>query len=185
VRAVFATVAIAALVSGCMPRQSSGPVALDALLSFEDPALCNLSPETARFLQAMVAIDPDAVVDPDRHLRVGQIAAPAPLIRAFDKVEMTRHDGWTSFVVRTSGTMLGLPLYAIHQTYPEGGDPGEFSFEFAAPVAAVFSTLRKNGFPVEIDKDVSLGEPDGYERFVSLQESPDAPQRSLLTCGYR
>jgi hypothetical protein len=185
VRAVLASVVIAALASGCTPRQSSAPGALDPLLSFADPALCTLSPETERFLQAMVVINPDAVVDPDRHLRVGQILAPAPFIGAFDKVEKTRHDGWTSFSVRTSGTMLGLPLHAIHQTYPEGGDPGELSFEFAAPVAAVVSTLRANGFPVEIDNDVSLGQPDGYERFVSLQESPDAPQRALLTCGYR
>ncbi|MDM7956401.1 hypothetical protein [Blastomonas sp.] len=175
----------AALLSSCAERQMQAPTALDGLLAFEDPATCRLGVETARFLQAMVVVDPQAVLDPDQHLRSGRIAAPSSLAAHFGQIETTRHDGWTAFSVRVSGTMLGLPLHAIHQTFPEGGDPGDFSLEFAVPAAAALAALRSGGFPVEINRDVSLGPPDGYELFVSLQDSPDAPDRSLLTCGYR
>ncbi|GGB52815.1 hypothetical protein [Blastomonas aquatica] len=175
----------AALLSGCAERKMPGSTVLDGLLAFEDPAMCRPGAEMARFLQAMVVVDPQAVLDPDKHLRSGRIDAPRSLAAHFGRIEMTRHDGWTAFSVRVSGTMLGLPLHAIHQTFPEGGDPGDLSFEFAVPAGAAFSALRGGGFPVEINRDVSLGPPDGYELFVSLQASPDAPDRSLLTCGYR
>lgn len=175
----------AALLSGCAERQMPGRADLDGLLTFEDPAMCRLGTETTRFLQAMVVVDPQAVLDPDQHLRLGRIDAPPSLAAQFGPIEMARHDGWTAFSVRVSGTMLGLPLHAIHQTFPEGGDPGDFSFEFAVPAPTAFAALRSGGFPVEINRDVSLGPPDGYELFVSLQASPDAPDRSLLTCGYR
>jgi hypothetical protein len=174
-----------ALLSGCAAPQMPGPTALDGLLTFEDPSMCRLGTETAQFLQAMVVVDTQAVVDPDRHLRLGRIVAPPSLTAHFGRIEMTRHDGWTSFSVRASGTMLGLPLHAIHQTFPEGGDPGDFTFEYAVPASAAFPVLRKGGFPVEINRDVLLGPPDGYEFFISLQDSPDSPNRSLLTCGYR
>ncbi|MFN3820219.1 hypothetical protein [Blastomonas sp.] len=175
----------AALLSGCADRQMPRQPVLDGLLAFEDPAMCRLGAETARFLQAMVVIDPQAVVDPDQHLRPGRIDASPSLAAHFGRIEMTRHDGWTAFSVGVSGTMLGLPLYAIHQTFPEGGDPGDIAFEYAVPARAAFPVLRKHGFPVEINRDVSLGPPEGYEVFVSLQDSPDSPDRSLLTCGYR
>lgn len=175
----------AALLSGCAERQMAGTTALDGLLAFEDPALCLPGPETARFLQAMVVVDPQAVIDPDQHLRSGRIDAPPSLAAHFGRIKMTRHDGWTAFSVRVSGTMLGLPLHAIHQTFPEGGDPSDFTFEFAVPAGVAFPALRSAGFPVQINRDVLLGPPHGYEFFASLQDSPDAPDRSLLTCGYR
>jgi len=185
VKRIAAIAMAAALLSGCAERQMAGPAVLDGLLAFDDPAMCRPGPETARFLQAMVVVDPQAVIDPDKHLRPGKIDVPPSLAAHFGPIEMTRHDGWTAFSVRVSGTMLGLPLHAIHQTFPEGGDPGDLSFEFAVPPLAALSALRRGGFPVEINQDVSLGPPDGYEFFVNLQASPDAPDRSLLTCGYR
>lgn len=175
----------AALLSGCAARQMPGPTALDGLLAFEDPSMCRLAAETARFLEAMVVVDPQAVNDPDLHLRKGRIDAPSMLVDHFGRIEMTRHDGWTAFSVRAAGTMLGLPLHAIHQTFPEGGDPGDFTFEFAVPASAALPALRNAGFPVEINRDLWLGPSEGHELFVGLQGSPDAPDRSLLTCGYR
>jgi hypothetical protein len=190
----IAAIAIGAvLLSGCASRpsteQNSAPIAgshaLDQLLAFENPGLCTLSKEATGFLQAMVVADPTVMVGSDDYLRAGKVDAPPALAGRFGKVAMIRHEGWTAFSVRASGTVMGLPLHTIHQSYPTGGDPGDFTLEFAASADTVFPVLRKMGFPVVIGRDISLGPPDGYELFIGLQNNPDAPDRSLLTCGYR
>lgn len=176
--AAVAVMAAAAL-GGCasLPERAPSPN-LDELLSFSDPALCTPSPTLTRFLGRMVE------GGADEGFRAGRIEVPPRFASAIGRIRVRREDGYWVVSVRTRGLWLGLPVVAIHQTFPQGGDPGDFQFEMAAPVADAERRLRIAGFPAKANVDVILGEPVGYAHEMTLVTSPERPGHSFFGCGY-
>lgn len=152
--------------------------ALDSLLGFTDPATCATSEPHTRFLDAMV------VGDANEGFRAGRLLVPGALLSAFGPIKVVRHDGWWTVGVAVRGTLFDLPVSRIDHALPEGGDPGDVTYEFAAPVERVEQVLRARGFPARAGKDVTLGPPDGYEHIMSLQAHPDDARLSQFGCGY-
>lgn len=172
-------------VGGCAgkaPISDHAPTSLDSIIAFADPANCELLPGTSKLFGQMVVINPEMTADPDEHLKPGSV--PASLRDRFGAVKMAVHDGWRSFTVRTRGSVLGMPLYAVHQSFPEGGDPSDFQLEFAVPVSHAERRLSGLGFPARANGEVMMGEPDAYAHMMTLHPHPERPHHSLLGCGY-
>jgi hypothetical protein len=122
--------------------------------------------------------------DANDGFRAGRVVAPPALAGAFGKVRIRKADGYWISSVGTKGTWLGLPVVAVHQDLPEGGDPGGFQIEFDAPLAETERRLKAAGFPAAANVEVALGEPDGYDHLMTLEAVPGRPGRSLFRCGY-
>lgn len=176
-----ASLALAIIVGGCVHRPSgtSQPLALDELVSFADPATCSPGTGHAEFLGAM--IEGDANVG----FRPGKIVAPNRYASAFGQVYLQDHEGYTEIGAAARGTLFGLPIAAVVQSLPEGGDPGETHYRFEAHPETVQRVLAERGFPVKLGQSVLIGPPDGYEHFIELIVDPVHPGHTLLSCGYR
>ena len=177
-----AGLAAALTLAGCAgpaaaPRPRS---ALDSLIAFSNPAMCEMTPESAALLAGMVRIIPD--VNREDWITPGKVRAP--LHDRFGPITMARHEGWRSVTTRTRGTLWGLPLVAIHQAFPEGGDPGSVDFEFAASAEDVERQARARGFVARAGQTVPMGPIDALQPVITLVPAPDRPRHSLLGCGY-
>jgi hypothetical protein len=174
---------IAALVAlgGCAHAPAPGPqpMALDALLAFADPARCEPGPHQAKLLGEMIAGDANA------GFRAGRIVLGQPYSRAFGPIRVEPHDGYTAISVSVRGSLFGLPITALVQSLPEGGDPGETHYRFKAAPETVERVLASRGFPVKLGHTVPIGPPDGYEHFIELVADPVHPGHVLLSCGYQ
>lgn len=179
-RRLLATMLPIALLGGCatVTKPASSLPDLDALLGFDDPALCRESARLTAFMGEMVTGDANI------GFRPGRIAASPELASAFGAIEVRAEDGYTVVSVSVRGSWLGLPLVAVHQGFPEGGDPGDFSFELAARVPIVERQLRAAGFPVRAGREVQVGPPEGYTHVMTLVADPDRPGHSLFGCGF-
>lgn len=170
-----------ALAAGCtapeFPRAAG--VELDAILAFTDPATCKLDDDAAQLMAGFVGGDGDTLSDD--WLRPGTV--PERLRDRLGPIKLIRHDGW--WVIRTEarGDLWGLPLVAIAQEFPEGGDPGGFTFEFQAPAAQVERAARARGFVARAGRDVAMGEPDGLVYSVGVHPIAGG-QRATFGCGY-
>ena len=167
-----------ALAACASPPHGRPGQSLDPLLSFTSPALCEPGPALSAFLGGMTE------GDANEGFRPGRIVAPPAVSRALGRVRLRKADGEWLTSVPARGTWLGLPVVAIHQDHPEGGDPGGFQIEFAAPPAETERRLKAAGFPARADVEVELGEPDGYAHLMTLEAVPGRPGRSLFRCGY-
>ena len=170
-----------ALAAGCtapQPPRTAG-IGLDAILAFADPATCKLNDDAAQLMAGFVGGDGDTLSD--EWIRPGTV--PERLRDRLGPIKLIRHDGW--WVIRTEarGELWGLPLVAIAQEFPEGGDPGGFTFEFQAPAAQVERAARARGFPARSGQDVAMGEPDGLVHSVGVHPIADG-QRATFGCGY-
>lgn len=154
------------------------PIALDSLLAFSDPKLCEPTAAHFRFLRSMIGGDANV------GFRAGKLVAPARLRAAFDRIKVKRHDGWWTIGVPVRGSLFGLPLAEIVHSLPEGGDAGDETYVFDVPVQRVESVLRARGFPAKSGEDVQLGPPDGMAHLMSLRSDPDDARRTVFTCGY-
>ena|GEM_PF-5607834 len=179
----FAMVAAAAAcgaLAACASRPSqTGAAELGPVIAFADPAMCRFTDDTAKLIAGFVRNDPDTLSD--NWIRSG--AVPAHLRDRLGPIERIKHDGW--WVIRTEarGTLWGLPLLAIEQDFPEGGDPGGFTFEFAAPVAEVERITRARGFVARAGEEVAMGEPDALMYAVGLHPTADG-RGAYFGCGY-
>jgi len=168
-----------AALAGCATLpQGSPPPSLDQLLSFTSPALCDPGPSLSEFLGHLTQ------GDANEGFKAGRVVAPPALSGVFGRVRIKKADGYWLTSVRTTGTWLGLPVVALHQDHPEGGDPGGFQIEFGAPLPVVERRLKAAGFPARANVEVELGEPDGYAHLMTLEAVAGRPGRSLLRCGY-
>ena len=123
--------------------------------------------------------------DANEGFRAGTVEVPASHASAFGPVYIQRHDGHTVIGVPVRGSLFGLPLVAIEQSLPEGGDPGETHYRFLAAPEAVARALGARGFPVKLGQSVTIGPPDGYEHFIELTADPSLTGHTLLSCGYQ
>ena len=175
-RAVILTAALI-LAAGARPAQPP-EAALDLFLGFTDPKLCKESAAHARFLQSLIE------GDANDGFRAGNPVVPNRLKPAFGVVEVKRHDGWWTIGIPVRGSLFGLPLVRIEHALPEGGDPGDVTYSFRAPVDRVERVLRARGFPARANAAVRLGPPDGYDFRMSLHPDPEDAKQSLFGCGY-
>lgn len=174
----WSILATLALLVGCTRPPATKGVSLDDVLAFSNPAMCESAPDHARLLSAMIAGDANS------GFRPGRIVAPRAVRSAFGTIEVRRHDGFWTVGTPVRAMLFGLPLRRIDHALPEGGDPGDVSYSFEAPIADVERALRSRGFPVEAGKVIAVGPPDGYEFNVSLLRDPDDPRRAILSCGF-
>jgi hypothetical protein len=173
--ALIPTVALGGCTS--LPERSPGP-SLDPLLAFTNPARCEPSPTLDTFLGGLAQGDAEA------GFRPGRIVAPPQLVPHIGRIKVKKTRSYWVVSVRTRGSWLGMPVFAVHQAFPQGGDPGDFQFELGVPVAEAERRLRAAGFPAETDVDVAVGEPDAYAHLMTLVATPGWPRRSLFGCGY-
>ena len=172
-------VALAA-VAGCAaaaPQKGREPVKLDALLAFDNPALCRESKTLARLMGAMMRGDANI------GFRPGKIVVPSYFRPAFGKISVRREDGFWVVRVPVRGVWLGMPVLEMAQALPEGGDPSDVYFTLGVPVSEAETKLKAAGFPVVAGSAVSLGEPDGYDHQMSLYADPKTPGQSLFGCA--
>ncbi len=176
-----AIVAIAIIIGGCVhrPPETSQPLVLDELLAFADPASCAPGASYAILLGEMVAGDANV------GFRPGKVAAPVRYAAAFGRVNLQSHEGYTVIGASVRGTLYGLPIVAVEQSLPDGGDPGETHIRFRAAPDAVERVLAERGFRAKLGQSVAIGPPDGYEHFIELIVDPVHPGHTLLSCGYR
>lgn len=178
---IGAAAAACGVLAGCAsPVAPKASAALDAVLAFSDPAMCQFTEDTSRLLAGFVRNDPDTLSD--RWIRPGTV--PAHLREQLGPITRIKHDGWWTIRTQTRGKLWGLPLAAIEQDFPIGGDPGGITFEFLAPVEIVERAARRRGFPARAAQSVQMGEPDVYAYEMDLFSAPQDDRRSLLTCGY-
>lgn len=174
---------IAAMVAlgGCAHSPANRPEGLEMepLLGFADPARCDPAPAHAGMLAGMITGNADV------GFRAGRIVVPARYARLFGPVYRQPHDNYTVIGASVRGSLFGLPLAAIEQSLPEGGDPGETHWRFNASPEMVERVLAARRFPVELGRAVPIGPPEGYEHFIELIADPLHPGHTLLTCGYR
>lgn len=177
----WAVVGTAIALAGCahVPQGGGQATDLSALLAFAQPARCEPGEAHARLLGTMVAGDANV------GFQAGRIDAASPYARSFAQVYLHPHEGYTVIGVPVQGLLFGLPLVAIEQSLPDGGDPGETHYRFRADPARVQSALTGQGFPPNMQRIVIVGPPDGYEHFIELTADPRIPGHTLLTCGYR
>ena len=172
--------AAAALLCGCVHQPAAPAIAFDEPFTFADPARCEPGPALGKLLAAMVAGDANA------GFRAGRVAAPASHAGAFGPVYLQRHGGFTVVGVPVhGGSLFGLPLVAVEQSLPEGGDPGQTHYRFRAAPEAAERALVARGFPVKLGQTVPIGPPDGYEHFIELLADPHHPGQALLSCGHQ
>ena len=170
---------LAAVLGGCVHAPStSSPVALDGLLAFADASRCEPAAAHEQLLGAMVA------GDANDGFRPGRVTASAELLPAFGPVRVRPHDGYTTVRVPVHGTLFGLPLVEIVQSFPEGGDPGDVGYRFGAPADVVQRAVNRIGMPARSGQSVTVGPPDGYEHYIELRPDPKRASHALLTCGY-
>jgi hypothetical protein len=173
---------LALLVNGCATAGTTAPgPSLDDVIAFSDPAMCAFTEDTAKLIGDMVRGDPHAM-DTDRWIEPG--AVPANLQDRLGPILRIKHDEW--WVIRTParGTLWGLPLTAIEQDFPVGGDAGGITFEFAASPRTVERAARARGLLARAGKAVPMGVPDGMAYEITLQRAPGNVRRSHLSCGY-
>lgn len=175
----FAPVAIGLLLAACATDQSrrTAVVDLDDLLAFARPEVCEPSPQHDAFMAAMVRID-DEIVYP------GRIAAPHPLAAAFGPIQRQRTDGYQVVSTPVSGRWLGMRLLEISQSFPDGGDPGDFHFLLDVPLEQARDRLKIAGFPVTAEDAVILPDSDGYEHSLTLVRSPANANHTIFGCGW-
>ncbi len=167
------------LVAGCATTPpGSGKANLDGLLSFTNPALCEPSPTFSAFLSAQVE------GDANEGLRAGKVQVPPHYVPAIGRIRVRKEPHYWVVWVPVRGTWLGMPVLAVHQALPEGGDPGDFSIELSAPVSEAERRLKGAGFPARAGEQVTLGPPDGYAHVMTLVSAPGRPGRSMFGCGY-
>jgi hypothetical protein len=175
----FLVIAFGLLVAGCTHRPPTsvpaGPVALDALLGFADPARCKPTPGHARFLADLVAPDGKG------GFKAGKVDVPPALARAFAPISVRRDADYWVIGLAVSGTLYGLPLGRIDHALPVGGDPGDVTYRFDAPLAATAATLRTRGFPVKAGNSVPLA---GTDLTMTLVADPKNAKASLFGCGH-
>ena len=159
------------------PGATSQRMALDELLAFEDSSRCKVGVAQAELLDAMVA--GDAVAG----FRAGRIEAPSPYLKAFGRVYLQTHEDYTVIGVRVRGSLFALPLAAIEQSLPKGGDPGQTDYRFKAAPEVVERVLAARGFPVKLGRTIAIGPPDGYEHFIELIADRAHSGHTLLSCG--
>jgi len=164
--------------AGCAHiEQPSEPGGLETFLIFSNPALCQPAPGHERLLSGMIAGDANV------GFRRGRLLVPARLREAFGPIQVRKHDGWWTIGAAVTGQIYKLPLKRIVHALPEGGDAGDVSYVFAAPIVHVERLLRAHGFPAEIGKDVPLGPQDGAGFVMSLLPDPENKDHTILTCG--
>ncbi len=170
--------ALGLLAAGCAhrrPAPAAGPVALDGLLGFADPARCKPTATHARFLADLVAPDGNG------GFRAGKVDAPPELQRAFAPITVRRDQDYWVIGLGVTGTLYGLPLGRIDHALPVGGDPGDVTYRFDAPLATTASTLRTRGFPVEAGTSAPLA---GSDLVMTLVADPNDAKASLFGCGH-
>lgn len=170
-------VAMALLLAGCAHMTAPAAAQLDELLAFAEPATCEPAADHARLLAALVA------GDANDGFRPGEVAAPPALVGAFGRVYARRHEGYWTVGAPVHGLLFGLPLIEIVHALPEGGDAGDVTYVFGAPVGSVEASLRRRGFPVRAGSDVPVGSVDAQQLGIGLRADPANPGRTLLTCG--
>lgn len=177
----IAALALAAALSACAHRPSAqtAGIALDELLAFSDPRLCQPSEAHARMLAGMVA------GNANEGFRAGRIDASKSHSAAFGKIFVRRFQHYSVVGVPLSGTLFGLPILSIEQALPEGGDPGDVTYRFQAKVESTQRALRARGFPAEAGRAVQMGPPEGYEHVIELLADPKRSDQTLLNCGSR
>ncbi len=168
------------LVAACAhPIATRHQLALDELLQFTSPTMCELSAPHRHLLDGMIAGDANAGFSP------GFIHAPKGMRRLFGPIEVRRHDSYWTVEASVEGTLFGIPLVAIIHSLPEGGDAGDVTYVFDAPIATVESALRARGFPARAGQEVELGSPDLQVPVMALLVDPKSRGRTLLSCYYR
>lgn len=175
----FAVAAIALLLAACATGQSRRAVVidLDDLLAFARPEICKPSLQHTAFMAAMVRID-DEIVHP------GRVAAPHALAAAFGPIQRQRTDNYQVVSTLVSGRWFGMRLLEISQSFPDGGDPGDFHFLLDAPLEHVRERLKTAGFPVTSEEMVVLPDSDGYEHSLTLARSPANANHTIFGCGW-
>ena len=175
-------IAAIALLASC-----SGPAAirvpateLDSLIAFSNPAMCEMTPETAALVAGLFRNDPDT--QGDSWIQPG--AVPAHLRDQLGPITRQKYDGWWTIRTAVRAKLWELPLIAIEQVFPEGGDPGGITFEFQAPVETVERAARERGFIAEAGKAVPMSPPDALSYEIDLYPAPRDRSRSLLGCRY-
>ena len=165
----------------------SGPAAirvpateLDSLIAFSNPAMCEMTPETAALVAGMFRNNLDTLSD--SWIQPG--AVPAHLREQLGPITRHKYDGWWTIRTAVRGKLWELPLIAIEQAFPEGGDPGWITFEFQAPVETVERAACERGFIAEAGKAVQMGPPDLMSYEIDLYPAPRDRSRSLLSCRY-
>ena len=154
---------------------SAEPTKLDELLSFSNPARCEASKTQEAFLRSMWSSDDDGNVV----ARVPE--APGSKMGDFGIGKVSRSGGWQSLDLPVSGIWHGLNLVAIRQSFPEGGDPPSISLAFRDPALRVAQTAKSIGFP---SSGTQIEDDDGYSVEFSIEQDPDRPDLTLLTCGW-
>lgn len=178
-----AAAALPLLMAGCATQPAPRPQgqALDALLAFADPAICRQTDATARLIEGFVRNDPLAM-DSDSWIEPG--AVPAELRDRFGPITRIKHDEWWTIRTPVRGTLWGLPLTAIEQDFPVGGDAGGTTFEFHASARMVERAARARGLMARAGRSVPMGVPDGLAWEIGLHPDDDDPRRSRLSCGH-
>lgn len=170
------------LLAGC--ATSSPPIAgpsLDSLIAFSDPAMCRLTEETGKLIVGLVRNDPNAM-DSDSWIEPGEV--PPHLEDRLGPIIRVKHDEWWVIRTETRGTLWGLPLTAIEEDFPVGGDAGGITLEFAAPPSAVERAARARGFVARAGEAIPMGVPDGMAHEIFLRRAPGNRSRSHLSCSY-
>ena len=182
-RLLVVAVAATALASSASaaPVTSAAPPALDPHIGFADPAMCYFTDETEKLVGGLIAYDPEFMHE-EGWIQPG--AVPERLRDRLGPIALVTHDGWWTIRTEARGTLWGLPLSAIEQILPVGGDPGGITFVFDAPVEAVGRAARERGFVARAGQSVPMGEPDGYAYEITLRPHPDDERQSLLSCDY-
>ena len=172
--------AVAFFVAGCAtPRPLPTDPSLDVFITFRDPAMCEQWSATERLFGSFVLIDP--TLDGD-WVRPGIV--PPGLCDRLGPITVSEDDGSYTVTTASRGTLWGLKLLAIHQLFPQGGDPGGFTLEFDSPIDVVERIVRDLGFTAVAGKSVQMGPPDGYAYEIDLVRSPDESKHTLLSCGF-
>ena len=142
--------------------------------------MCRFTEATANLLGGLVRNDSDTLSD--RWIEPGE--APAGLQDRLGPIVRIKHDEWWTIRTSVRGTLWGLPLSAIEQDFPIGGDAGGITFEFAAPLHAVERAARARGFLARAGRSVPMGVPDGLMYSIDLYPDQSDRRRSALSCGY-
>lgn len=178
----------AALAAGACAKPIAPLPELDTLITLTDPAMCEFTAETRQLIAGFFVQDPKSLQDPitsqDKGDWIRSGVVPEHLRDRFGPITRTIHDEW--WIVRTEarGSLWGLPLRAIEQDFPVGGDPGALTFVFDAPIAEVERAVRARGMVARAGQAVPMGEPNGYDYAIILESASEDAHHSRLTCDY-
>ena len=177
----FLVAASSLALAGCATTPPSGHSSqLDTLIVFADPAMCEFTDQTRKLIHGFYIGDPTAVLE-DTWIQPG--AVPDHLRDRFGPITRIKHDGWWTIRTETRGSLRDLPLVAIAHGFPEGGAPGDITFEFAGPMKTVERAAHARGFTARAGRSVQMGVPDGYAYEISLHPGSHDGNRSYLSCG--